>query len=116
MLDVEYAQLSTSSSRVVSGLCFASTIPKTEEQRRTHGWLFALADDVEGEKNSHGRKAFVLENICSAFRTASSYELHRALLPRLIQQANAKIVQSSSESKVSIALLACALRSDCAVV
>src|SRR5690348_17283365 len=116
MLDVEYAQLSRASQHSDGHPCFASIVPKTEEQRRTHGWLFALADEVRCEKQSHNSAKFVLESISEAFRGASPYELHRALLPRLIQQANAKLLQSSGKTANPIAFMTCALRSDCAVI
>lgn len=91
-------------------------LPKTQEQRRTHGWLFALADEVVSEKQARNSIAFVLKDIAAAFGSSSPYELHRALLPRLIQQANAKLMQTYGKSTVPISLMTCALRSDCAVL
>ena len=116
MLDVEYAQSSHVSPNRESDSCFASMLPKTQEQRRTHGWLFALADEVVSEKQARNSIAFVLKDIAAAFGSSSPYELHRALLPRLIQQANAKLMQTYGKSTVPISLMTCALRSDCAVL
>lgn len=116
MLDVEYAQSLHDLRDRESDSCFATTLPKTPEERRTHGWLFALADEVGGEKPAHAGTAFVLQDVAAAFGNSSPYELHRALLPRVIQQANSKLVQMNRKSKFPIAVMTCALRSDCAVV
>lgn len=116
MLNVEYAQLSRDSRDRESESCFASIVPRTTEHRRTHGWLFAVGDEVGNEKDAANSLAFVLRDIAAAFSSSSPYELHRALLPRVIQQTNAKLLQTGSENNSPIALLTCALRSDCAVV
>lgn len=116
MLDVEYAQLSQASQHRDSRCSFASIIPMTLEERRTHGWLFALADEVSNENESKTRAASALESVASGFRSASPYELHRALLPRLIQQANSRIKRTNEADAPPVAFLASALRSDCAVV
>lgn len=116
MLDVEYAQSSHDSRDRESDSYFAAILPKTQEERRTHGWLFALADEVGCEKRAYAATAFVLQDLSAAFGSSSPYELHRALLPRLIQQANSKLIQTGGKSKFPIAVMTCALRSDCAVV
>lgn len=116
MLDVEYAQSSHDSRNRESDSCFATILPKTPEERRTHGWLFALADEVGSEKPARDASAFVLHDVTIAFRSSSPYELHRALLPRLIQQANSKAIQTNRKTRFPIALMTCALRSDCAVL
>ena len=116
MLDVEYAQSVHNSRDRESDSCFATILPKTQEERRTHGWLFALADEAGSEKTAHAASAFVLQDVAAAFGSSSPYELHRALLPRLIQQANSKLLQMNRKSKFPIAVMTCALRSDCAVV
>ena len=115
MLDVEYAQLSHSSRTRDSGQCFASVTPKSAEQTRTHGWMFALADEIESQGENTARRTLALETVSLGFVSASPYELHRALLPRLIQHANAKLLHTAQAGN-PIAFLACALRSDCAVV
>src|SRR5690348_16963161 len=93
MIDVEYAQSSNSSRTRDLPHCFATVIPASVEQRRTHGWLFALADQVDKNGENRDKSALALETVSSGFRSASPYELHRALLPRLIQQTNAKLLQ-----------------------
>lgn len=116
MLDVEYAQLAVGSRHHDSKYCFASITPKTAEQVRTHGWLFAVADEIDSEEVRDSRSAVALETVSSGFRSASPYEVQRALLPRLIQQANARLVRDSKKPESQIAFLTCALRSDTVVI
>lgn len=116
MLDVEYAQLAGGSQGRDSKHCFASMTPKTAEQVRTHGWFFAIADQIGCEDVWKSAGAVALEMVSSSFRLASPYEVQRALLPRLIQQANAKLVRDGRKPESQIAFLACALRSDTAVI
>ena len=116
MLDVEYAQLAVGSYHRDSKHCFASITPKTAEQVRTHGWLFAIADEIGSEHGRDSRSASALETVSSGFGSASPYELQRALLPRLIQQANARLVRDSRKPGSQISFVACALRSDTVVI
>ena len=116
MLDVEYAQLAAGLQSRDLKHCFASILPKTPEQVRTHGWLFTVADQNGAEHARESPKAVALDTVCSGFRLASPYEVQRALLPRLIQQANAKLVRDGRKSESQIAVLACALRSDTVVI
>lgn len=116
MLAVEYAQLSEDSRDRESEACFATVLPKIPEQSRTHGFFFALADEFNSEKQADEATAFILKDVAAGFASSSPYELHRALLPRLIQQTNAKLLQQSGKSKASVSIMTCALRSDCAVV
>ncbi|HEU5232068.1 MAG TPA: hypothetical protein VFU50_04345 [Terriglobales bacterium] len=116
MLDVEYAQLAVGSHHRDSKHCFASITPKTAEQARTHGWMFAIADEIGSEHGRDFRSATALETVSSGFGSASPYELQRALLPRLIQQANSRLVRDNRKPESQIAFAACALRSDTVVI
>lgn len=116
MLDVEYAQLADGDSTPDSKHCFASITPKTAEQVRTHGWLLAVADQIGSENARASPRTEALEMVSSGFRLASPYEVQRALLPRLIQHANAKLVRDDRKPGLQIAILACALRSDTVVI
>ena len=116
MLDVEYAQLAAGLQNRDLKHCFASITPKTQEQVRTHGWLFAVADQIGSEDSRESSKAVALDIVSSGFHLASPYEVQRALLPRLIQQANARLVRDGRRQKSQIAVLACALRSDTVVI
>ncbi len=116
MLDVEYAQLAAGSHHRDSKHCFASITPRTAEEIRTHGWLFAIVDEIGSEDARDSRTAVALDTVSSGFRSASPYEVQRALLPRLIQQANARLVRDSRKPESQIAFLTCALRSDTVVI
>lgn len=116
MLDVEYAQLAGGLQSRDPKHCFASITPRTAEQVRTHGWLFVVADQVGSEDARESPRAVALEMVSSGFRAASPYEVQRALLPRLIQQANARLLRDSRKPGLQLAVLACALRSDTVVI
>ncbi len=116
MLDVEYAQLAAGSHHRDSKHCFASIKPRTAEEARTRGWLFAIVDEIGSEDARDSASAVALETVSSGFRSASPYEVQRALLPRLIQQANARLVRDSSKPESQISFLTCALRSDAVVI
>jgi protein phosphatase len=116
MLDVEYAQLADGLQSRDPKHCFASVTPRSPEQTRTHGWLFAITDQIGSEGTRESPRAVALEIVSSGFRSASPYEVQRALLPRLIQQANAKLLRDVRKPESQIAVLACTLRSDTVVI
>ena len=122
MMNLEFAQLSDRGRvREQNEDHVGSVIPKVEAQARTHGWLFALADGVGGHRDGEVASRLAVESVCAGFRSASAHELHRALLPRLIQNANTAVLEAATEAGKSgpgmaTTLVACALRSDRAVV
>ncbi|HWC19947.1 MAG TPA: protein phosphatase 2C domain-containing protein [Terriglobales bacterium] len=122
MLDLQFAELSDRGRvREQNEDCLGSVIPKTPAHAETQGWLFALADGVGGHGGGDVASRVAIETVCGGFRASRDYELHRALLPRLLQQANATVLEAAAASRkagagMATTMVACAIRSDRAVI
>jgi len=119
MLDLEFTQLSDPGrTREQNEDYLGYLLPATPAQARAHGWLFALADGVGGQEQGEVAARIAVETLLSGFRESSVREPHAALLPRLVQTANARVVDAGLASGAAIAttLVACALRFDRVVV
>src|ERR1051326_905362 len=122
MLAVEFAQLSdVGKVRDHNEDYFGCVLPETEEQARTHGWLFVLADGVGGHDCGEVASREAVERLLKDFRASRADELHTALLPRLVQAANAHVFEtghaaSPAGSSMATTVVACGLRYDRAVI
>ena len=122
MLDVEFTQLSDRGrAREQNEDYLGFVLPETPEQARTHGWLFALADGVGGQQRGEVAARAAVECLLAGFRGAAAGELHTALLPRLVQAANAHVHEtglagSPGGAAMATTVVTCALRFDRAVV
>lgn len=122
MLDLEFAQLSDAGSmREQNEDYLDAVVPKTGTLAESHGWLFVLADGVGGHDDGEVASRLAVESVCNGFRAAREYELHRSLLPKLLQDANAGLLDAASSSRkngpgMATTMVACAVRSDRAVV
>ena len=122
MLDVEFAHLSDCGrARGNNEDYLGYVVPATPAQVRTHGWLFALADGVGGQERGEVASRTAVERLLAGFRAAAAGELHAALLPRLVQEANLLVYETGSAASASglpmaTTLVACGLRFDRAVV
>src|ERR1022692_225928 len=95
MLDVEFAQLSdTGLVREHNEDYLGSVIPATPAEARSHGWLFALADGVGGQERGEVASLTAIESMMSGFRGAPRGEPLPALLTRLVQAANAHVLDA----------------------
>ena len=91
--------------------------PATPAQARTHGWLFVLADGVGGNEKGEVASRAAVESMIAGFRKAKDGEPHSALLPRLVQQANAHVFETAvaggrDSAGMATTMVACALRYD----
>jgi serine/threonine protein phosphatase PrpC len=122
MLDVEFAQLSdTGRVREHNEDYLGSVIPATPAEARSHGWLFALADGVGGQERGEVASLTAIESMMSGFRGAPRGEPLPALLTRLVQAANAHVLDAGLTAapggvNMATTMVACALRFDRAVV
>jgi PPM family protein phosphatase len=122
MLDLEFAEL-TDVGRVrdhnedYSG----HASPSSENEGRTHGWLFAVADGVGGEELGEVASQTAIETLIAGFRAAPRGEAHTVLMPRLVQTANTRVYElgrtaSPGGSRMATTIVACAFRYDRVVV
>jgi serine/threonine protein phosphatase PrpC len=91
--------------------------PATPAQARTHGWLFVLADGVGGNEKGEVASRAAVESMIAGFRKAKDGEPHSALLPRLVQQANAHVFETAvaggrDSAGMATTMVACAIRFD----
>jgi serine/threonine protein phosphatase PrpC len=114
MLDIEFAQLSDCGRvRDHNEDYLGCAIPARGTQARG-GWLFALADGVGGQEAGEVASHLAVETVLAGFRAAPEDEPYLTLLPRLVQQANAKVFEAGRSMATTI--VACALRHDRAVI
>jgi len=122
MLDLEFAQLSSPGRvRDHNEDYFGHAAPTSEEQARTHGWIFVLADGVGGHDRGEVASRVAVESMLQGFQRAARGESLNSLLPRLVQSANTKVFETAMSmgpggSNMATTMVACALRYDHAVV
>ena len=122
MLEVEFSQLSDPGKiRPRNEDYLGHVAPSSAEQARSHGWLFALADGVGGQRQGGVASRAAVEEVLGAFRRAAPMESHGPLLSRLVQGANARICETEalagpSGSGMSSTIVVCALRYDRATI
>lgn len=122
MLDLQFGQASDFGKvRTNNEDAMVSFIPCSRHQARSHGYLFAVADGVGGMDLGEVASATAVSVIAKEFAEAQAGSMLTALLPRLVQHANAAVHDCTLESqyrgkKMATTLVACALRYDQAVV
>src|SRR5207248_3240507 len=95
MLEVEFAQVSDRGRvRQQNEDYLGYVIPATPNEARTHGWLFALADGVGGQQRGEVAARAAVESVLASFRAAAGGEPLSTLLPRLVQAANAHVLET----------------------
>jgi protein phosphatase len=121
-LEVEFAQLSDRGCvREQNEDYLGLALPATQEQARTHGWLFALADGVGGQEQGQVAARAAVEKLVAGFREAPKEEPHTGLLTRLVQAANTHVYETGRAAgpggvAMATTIVACALRFDRVVV
>lgn len=122
MLDVEFTQLSDCGpTREHNEDYIGHVVPATPAESRNRGWLFALADGVGGQQQGEVASLTAVESVLAGFRETTAGESHAALLPRLVQTANAHVHDAAitagpSGTGMATTLVACGLRYDRVVV
>ncbi len=122
MLNLEFAHLSdTGRVRDHNEDYSGHWTPESENEGRTHGWLFVVADGVGGEDRGEVASQTAVETVIAGFRAAPKGEAHTVLMPRLVQQTNTKIYEmgrtaSPGGSRMATTVVACAFRYDRVVV
>lgn len=122
MLDVEFAQV-TDPGRVRDHNedYVSHFIPADAAQVRSHGWLFVLADGVGGQDKGEVASRVAVETLIEGFRKTAKGEPHASALPRLVQTANTRVLETGMAARpggvaMATTVVACALRYDKAVV
>lgn len=121
-MEVEYAGLSDMGrSRGNNEDYLGFVKPATLAQAQSHGWLFAVADGVGGQKLGEVASRVAVESLLDNFRQSAGGEAHTTLLRRLIQAANHAVYEAgraASPGGVAMAttIVCCGLRYDRAVI
>jgi serine/threonine protein phosphatase PrpC len=122
MLEVEFAQLSDPGKvRGQNEDFIGYAEPRTPEQARSQGWLFALADGCGGHDCGEVASRIAVDTLVSSFYANSARKSARTLLEELVQAANTKICEFSAEARpggsaMATTVVACVLRQDRATV
>jgi serine/threonine protein phosphatase PrpC len=122
MLDVQYGQASDPGKvRTNNEDALGSFIPSSRHQVRSHGFLFAVADGVGGMDLGEVASSTAISVVTEGFEKAQADTMLIALMPRLVQHANAavhdcRLAPQYRGKNMATTLVACALRHDQAVV
>jgi len=122
MLDVQFGQASDFGKvRTNNEDAMGAFVPSSRHQASSHGYLFAVADGVGGMDLGEVASATAIATVLDGFPKAQAGTLLPALIPRLIQHANAAVHDRTLApefrgKRMATTLVACALRHDQAVV
>lgn len=122
MLDLEFAELSDPGRvRTRNEDYLGHVTPGSPAQARSHGWLFALADGVGGQRQGEVASRAAVQEVLAGFRRAKEMALHKDLLTQLVQAANARVCEAEAISGPSGAgmastIVVCGVRFDRATV
>jgi PPM family protein phosphatase len=98
-----------------------SVIPRSRQESRSRGWLFAVADGVGGRDLGEVASTKAIEVITEGFDRATDGTSLASLLPSLIHQANSAVHDEGLHPErrgrhMATTIVACALRHDQAVI
>jgi serine/threonine protein phosphatase PrpC len=122
MLDVVFGQATDAGRVRPHNEDFAAAfIPKSRQESRSRGWMFAVADGVGGRDLGEVASAKALEVVIHEFSQSTEGTSLASLLPRVIQHANAAVhdegLQTDRRGRhMATTIVSCALRHDQAVI
>jgi protein phosphatase len=122
MLDIEFSELSdVGRVRTRNEDYLGHVVPESPSQARSHGWLFALADGVGGQRQGEVASRAAVQEALAGFRRAKDGALHRDVVNAIVQAANARVCESEalsgrSGSGMASTIVVCALRFDRATI
>ena len=122
MLDIQFGQASDPGKvRTNNEDALGLFLPKSRQETRSHGFLFAVADGVGGLDLGEVASATAVKVVTDEFRQAQAGSMLPGLLPRLLQHANAAVHDLRLEREyrgkhMATTIVACALRYDQAVI
>lgn len=122
MLEIEFGQYSDPGKVRTNNEDMAGWFePRSKHEARSRGYLFAVADGVGGADNGEVAASAALEVVLREFAESQEGTLLRALMPRLLQSANAavhdyRLQPQYRSSGMATTLVACALRYNQAVI
>jgi protein phosphatase len=99
MLDLEFAELSDPGRvRTRNEDYLGHVAPGSPAQARSHGWLFALADGVGGQRQGEVASRAAVQEALAGFRRAKDGALHKDVVTQVVQSANARVCESEALS------------------
>jgi len=122
MLDLEFSELSDPGRvRTRNEDYLGHVAPGSPAQARSHGWLFALADGVGGQRQGEVASRAAVQEALAGFRRAKDGGLHKDVVSQIVQAANARVCESEALSGrlgpgMASTIVVCALRFDRATV
>ena len=122
MLDVIFGQTSDPGKlRTNNEDAMTSFVPRSRQEARSHGWMFAVADGVGGSDLGEVASARAVRVLAEEFPLAPPGTELVSLLPRLIQHANAAVRDERLDperrgKRMATTVVSCALRYDQATI
>ena len=97
MLDLEFALLSDPGRvRTQNEDYVGHVVPGSPAMARSHGWLFALADGVGGQRKGEVASRAAVQEVVAGFQRAKPSTPPKDLMNQLVQAANARICETDA--------------------
>ena len=118
-LEIRFAQLSDPGKHRANNEDYCGySPPESAVRAQSHGWLFALADGVGGQRFGEVASRTAVESILTSFRNSVGGEpSHTALLRRMVQAANHAVYEAGTAAgpggvAIATTIVTCCLRYD----
>lgn len=115
MIDLAFGQATSAGHRAVNEDALGVYAPRSRQESRSRGWLFAVADGVGGLESGEVASARAVQVAVEGFAQSLEETSLASLLPRLVQHANAAVHDEGlraghRERGIATTLVLCALR------